>query len=163
MNFINEVILIGCGNIGQALLKAWVSSGIARKIHVIQPSLSAQKFFAEYPQVCFYPDRRSLPLGIKPDAQILAFKPQQLSEVTLFQYTLNISLLSGTALDKFPKRTVRVMPNMGVQVGQGASLAFGPDSLSADDRELVDRLFGCTGKIYWIPSETHQESLTPIS
>ncbi|MEI6790296.1 MAG: pyrroline-5-carboxylate reductase [Myxococcaceae bacterium] len=170
----NQVLLVGCGNLGKAFLKAWAQNNEIKKIHVIQPSLSAQSLFAEYPQITFYAQAELLPIDLKPDALIIAFKPGQfVSAITafsrFFSNTLLISLLAGTSTKALQEQTgtgsqwIRIMPNVAAQVKQSASLAFAPHTLSATYQQSIDTLFGATGKLFQMPSEQLFDFMTAIS
>ena len=165
------MILAGCGNMGKALLKAWLKTESIQKIHVIEPSLSSKSLFAKNSKIAFYSHARELPLDLKPTCLVLAFKPQQLSEAIgqfklFFPDTLVISLLSGTSIQKLQKHTgdktqcVRIMPNIGVQMSEGATLAF---PANTQKQAYIEALFNHTGKLFWVPSEKSLDDLTPIS
>ncbi len=159
---------------GKAILKAWLKTSDLKKITVIQPSLSSRALFANHPQVTFYAHARLVPPDVKPDALVLAFKPQQLSEAMeqlrpLFPSRLLVSLLAGTPVSVLrdyagnETQCARLMPNVGVQIGQGASLVYWPGGQSAPERRDLESLFGGTGKLYFVSSEKLLDSLTVIS
>ena len=48
-----KLLLVGCGNMGKALLTAWTKAEIFKEIIIVQPSLSAQKEFSKSSNIKF--------------------------------------------------------------------------------------------------------------
>ncbi len=48
-----KILLVGCGNIGSALLNIWISSHKSHEIVVVQPSLRNRDVFLKAPNVVF--------------------------------------------------------------------------------------------------------------
>lgn len=169
----NQILLVGCGNMGKAMLRAWLKIDGIEKIHVIQPGLAAKSLFPQKQRLSFYPNTDALPTNFKPDAIVLAVKPHKAQEVlkvsALFSNTLMVSVLAGLTTNSLSQMTesksqwVRIMPNLPVQIDLGASLAFSSDHLSESYLQNVETLFGATGKLFWIPQESLFDSLTAIS
>jgi pyrroline-5-carboxylate reductase len=55
------------------------------------------------------------------------------------------------------------MPNIPVEISQGATLAYSPTPLSELHSEAIDRLFGAVGLLEWLSSEEHFHAGTAIS
>ncbi|MDR2268228.1 MAG: NAD(P)-binding domain-containing protein, partial [Holosporaceae bacterium] len=76
-----NILLIGCGNIGRALLDVWVVNGTANRIVVLQPSMSRAKDFASYEFVTFVDNAENIPKDFLPDIVVLVVKPQTIDSV----------------------------------------------------------------------------------
>ena len=89
------------------------------------------------------------------DVVVLAVKPQVAAEVLLplhgmFGDKLFVSIAAGLSLANLQKwvgsdRLVRVMPNTPALVGKGAAVYACSGGVTADDRALVERIFGAVG------------------
>lgn len=148
-----SIWLLGAGNMGGAMLRGWLASGIApERITVINRS------------------HRDLPDGVTqqskppegwPDMLVLAVKPQQLDAMrAMFAGRdggprLLMSILAGvevrTLRDVIPAlHVVRAMPNLPVAIGKGVTLLFGEDGEIRPDAEALASPLGLTE---WIASE----------
>lgn len=156
--------LVGCGNMGGAMLRGWLAHGIdPASILVIDPA---------------GPD---LPRGVRcvataqgpaPDLLLLGIKPQLLDAVapslTIGAHSLVISILAGVDTSVLAARLpgarayVRVMPNMPAAIGQGISAVFGP-GLDADGRAAVERLVAPLGLMQWVADEDLFHAVTGVS
>ena len=160
-----SIWLVGCGNMGGAMLKGWLASGIApANIHVIDP------------QAKRVPEGVALsgtsPIGSVPDVLVLAIKPQMLAEVgpslPVTATTTVISILAGVEVAALEHALpgagcyVRVMPNMPAAIGQGISAVFG-NALDESRRDQVDRLVAPLGQVEWITDEALFHGVTGVS
>lgn len=155
--------LIGCGNMGGALLRRWLDEGLG-PVAVIDPAA------------------RSLPEGVtalqrppaqgKPDIVVLAVKPQAWHQAVLplagrlGPLTLVISVMAGVRTDDlarlFPGAgIVRAMPNTPAAVGQGVTALF------TRDGDLVqgaaEALFQPVGSTVWLTDEAQFDAVTALS
>ncbi len=162
-----SIWLLGCGNMGGAMLRGWLAQGIApAKLTVIDPA------GPELPQGVRLLD--ALPAGEEqPDVLVLAVKPQLLQEVAgafgakSGAPKLLISVLAGVESDVLrdgfsAAATVRVMPNLPAQIGQGVSVLYSAD---ADDtqRRMAEALMAVLGTIAWITGEGQFHAVTALS
>lgn len=148
-----SIWLVGAGNMGGAMLRGWLASGIApERITVINRS------------------RRDLPDGITqlseppqswPDTLVLAVKPQQLDTMrAMFAGRdggprLLMSILAGVEIETLggvipASHVVRAMPNLPVAIGKGVTLLFGEGAEIRRDAETLAAPLGLTE---WIASE----------
>ena len=166
-----KLLLIGCGNLGQALLKAWQTHQKKYDIVVVQPSLSAQVFF---PSVRFVSQASEIPEDFNPEGIVIAIKPQQMQKVlsayeAYLTQSLIISFAAGISMARLDtylsgnKRCLRVMPNVAMKIGKSVNLTYGETSLSLKDRALAEEILGVTGSLIWLKTEALIEALTPIS
>lgn len=169
-----NVLLVGCGNLGHALLKRWSSEKLFHDIVVIQPSLSYKEAFQNDPTIQFVADKPSIPEDFIPEMTVLAIKPQILSEVVrqladLVKDSLIVSLAAGITLEKLThllplsSKVTRIMPNMAMKVGESVNLAFANQMMMPLDCECVHQKFAPSGKIVWLKNEALLDTLTPLS
>ncbi|CAL7960771.1 Pyrroline-5-carboxylate reductase [Alphaproteobacteria bacterium] len=166
-----RLLLIGCGNLGSALLKAWVDDKSLHKIVVVEPSLSAKSMFTT---VNFVSNVSSISHDFSPDIVVLAIKPQQIKTV-LPEYTkylkkaVLVSLAAGVQIENLNTylaknaRIIRIMPNIAIQIRKSVNLAYASLESSLEDRKQVEMIFDFTGKVIWLKKEELIDALTPIS
>lgn len=144
--------LVGCGNIGRALLDGWLAAGLRpTRITVINPSPR------ELPPDVAYAPSPGAALA-KPEMIVLAVKPRMLGTVaaTLAGHAdgaLVISVLAGARLARikaaFPaSRVARALPNTLARIGQGVTLLAA--ELDATDRTTVEALGRALGQVHWV-------------
>jgi pyrroline-5-carboxylate reductase len=168
VNLRGPVWLIGCGNMGRAILKGWLEAGVdSSAIIVVDPALPQLPEGIEV--------RADLPAAATaPTLVLLAIKPQQLHGVAqalaalLHAETMVISILAGVEIATLraalpaPREIVRVMPNMPASIGQGVSVAYLPAGSSAARKE-IEALLTPLGAVEWIEDETQFHAVTALS
>ncbi len=159
------VWIMGCGNMGGALLQRWLASGLeASRVTVIDPAPANIDGIKWVPTV---------PEGA-PALLILGIKPQMIAEgATLLANnvgpeTILLSMLAGVECDTlaghFPKAKaiVRIMPNLPVALGKGVSGLYSSDA-NADDRAAIDALLAPTGMSVWLDQEELFHAVVAVS
>lgn len=154
-----SIWLVGCGNMGGAMLRRWIESGISPStVTVIDP------YTPKVPRgVRLVAD---MPEG-SPDVLVLAIKPQQLDSLPKLKAKLLISILAGveeaTLAARFEVETVvRAMPNLPVDIAKGV-VALHTDSGDADARGVAHALMAPLGLVEWIESENLFDVVTALS
>ena len=156
--------LVGCGNMGGAMLRRWIDSGIdPASVTVIDPST---------PQV---PDGVRVVAAASDaepaDTLVLAIKPQQLDAVapTLAGTSpaLLLSILAGVEVAALSARIpaqaiVRAMPNLPVAIGKGLTALYTTTSDPAA-RATAQALAAPLGHVEWIADETQFDAVTALS
>lgn len=160
INDIGTVWLLGCGNMGGALLRRWVAAGLTR-VAVIDPAPRALPdgiaAFAEPPE------------GV-PDVLVVAVKPQLLAEAAapliarLGAETLIVSIVAGVSTATLSalfegRDVVRTMPNTPASAGQGVTALFAPGK----GREVAEALFLPAGTCVWLDDEAQFDAVTAVS
>lgn len=146
--------MIGCGNMGGAMLRQWVASGVLAADQVDIVNRSDRAFPAGVRQ------GRDLPEGPLPDAVIFAMKPQQIDEIAerfagrLDGVPLLVSILAGVEAPALAARftagaIVRAMPNLPVGIGKGV-VALDTTSEDAAVRGAVMALMAPLGLVEWV-------------
>src|SRR5262249_42276066 len=127
-----KVVLVGCGNMGYAMLVGWLESAklIAGETLVIEPN-EALRARAERlgSEVAAGPEE--LPPAIKPNLVIFAVKPQVMRDVVPAYRSLAgtgatfLSIAAGTPIATFEELLdastpiMRCMPNTPAAIGKG--------------------------------------------
>ncbi|WP_379538064.1 pyrroline-5-carboxylate reductase family protein [Novosphingobium tardum] len=162
-----RVLLVGCGNMGGAMLRGWLAGGF-----------SPDGFTAFDPRLEEAPAGvrllRELPVGETFDAILLGMKPQGLGEAApqiaplAGAGAIVLSMLAGVELatlaGHFPGAgaIVRVMPNLAVALGKSPVGLFA-EELSAGQRETVDRLMAPLGQPEWLANEAILHGFTALA
>ncbi len=106
---------------------------------------------------------------------LLAVKPQQMREVlteiapVVTPSHLFLSIAAGLDTEFFEKhlpprtRFIRIMPNMGVMVGLGASGLFAASTAKPSDRKIALKIFSAGGDALFVPREDLLDSVTAVS
>ena len=157
--------MIGCGNMGSALLAAWLEGGLsAKNVSIsVTSDASKQRLETEFPGVQVHVN--DMP-DVNADIIVLGVKPQQMDTVTTQlekRDALFLTLAAGLPLSHYPfPRIVRAMPNTPVRVGHGVTSLVAND-ISDADRVMVDALFAPTGHAFWLKNEAQMALATAIA
>lgn len=164
---IQHLLIIGCGNMGGAMLAGWLAAGIdPARLAVLDPAL------AEVPAgVALYRGAAEVP-GTH-DAVLLGFKPQQLAMLApglegLVAGRTTFSLLAGIRLDQlktaFPsaRAHVRVMPNLAARINK-SPVILAQAGLDAAGREAAFALFDALGSAVWLKDEAQFDLVTALA
>ena len=153
MIYFAEILLVGCGNMGGAMLEGWLAAGVDPWCFtVVDPQLVSApegvELLRELPERSF-------------DAILLGVKPQLLGQVApalaslAGPGTLLLSILAGVELDslaaRFPdaKGIVRIMPNLAAAIGK-SPIALAQRGLSEAYLPRVTALMAPLGTPEWI-------------
>lgn len=153
----DPIWLAGAGNMGGAMLRGWLASGIdPARITVIRPSGTPIDGVTVL--------RAPPPGGEAPAILVLAMKPQKLDEAVAAlapatgDGTLIVSVLAGVEVPslarRFPRHRaiVRGMPNTPSAIGKGVTLLHaGADRTAVTDE--VEELVAPVGLTEWIDDE----------
>ena len=153
MTHCEKILLIGCGNMGGAMLAGWLAGGLdPAGFTVVDP------FLAEAPAGVTL--QRELPEG-QFDAVLLGVKPQLLGEVApsvaklAGQGTLLLSILAGVELASLTARFpgadgyVRIMPNLAAAIGK-SPIALAAQGLDEQAKTQVAALMSPLGTPEWL-------------
>jgi len=162
-----KLLIVGCGNMGGAMLAGWLAAGEERaRFEVLDPVLE------KAPRGIVL--HREPPSDPTHDCVLLGFKPQQLAalapglqaltgpEVTVF------SLLAGIDLaqlrEAFPDAAahVRVMPNLAARIGK-SPVILAEHGLSSQAREEAHTLFGMLGTAIYLEDEAQFDLVTALA
>lgn len=160
------ILIIGCGNMGGAMLTGWLASGLSPDLFtVVDPVL------AEAPAGVTL--LREVPAGNFANI-LLGVKPQSLDSVAesvepaIGPQTVLLSILAGieiaTLARRFPRAggLVRVMPNLAAAIGK-SPIALYAEGLDQAARDGVTGLMDRLGGAEWIAREELFDAVTALS
>ena len=162
------LLLMGCGKMGGALWRGWLSKGLS-------PSVVLDRGCAP-PAAPHHVARTAeeIPRDFKPKLIILAVKPDGMEKALAslkpwLDDTIVVSMLAArtmahlkTATAETRPKIVRAMPNTPAAIGKGVTGLYTTD-LDDNERALCTRLLEAVGSVAWVESEALLEAVTPIS
>ncbi len=153
--------LIGAGNMGGAMLRGWIASGLPPEgFTVVDPGGPALPDGVTF--------SREVPAG-EPRTVLLAIKPQMLAQVaprlakSIGNGTTLLSILAGVETEtlraRFPDAgsIVRVMPNTPAAIRKGVLALYGAEDAA------VTALMARLGHVEWIADEALFDAVTALS
>lgn len=162
-----DILMVGCGNMGGAMLRRWLDAVPARYT-AVNRTPSAIPAGAEH---AGSPDALS---GRTFDALVIAVKPQQIAElVPAYAALLKddgcfVSIAAGfsvasmkTALGDRPM--IRIMPNLPAQIGRGVNGLYADPLCTPAHRDLAERLARATGSAIWVDTEDEIDRITAVA
>ena len=171
-----SLLLLGAGNMGGALLRAWLDDGSIdpNASSVVDPNpTEAIVALCDAHGVALNPaaDRRA-------DLCVLAVKPQMFADVLPgldlpgAKDTVFVSIAAGTTLATIrallkgaadAPKVVRTMPSLPAQVRRGITLLTAEDGVPAEERDAVTRLMAAAGETYWCTDEDQLDRLMGVT
>ncbi len=167
------VVLVGCGQMGSAMLRGWLKSGAASRYVVVEPA-GAPEALASAPQIDAYRAASELPDALAPDAVVFAVKPQVIGDIVpayrrfVRPQTVFMSIAAGTTISGLARHLgdaaiVRVMPNTPAAIGRAISVASANPLVTAAQRQLCDALLAAIGESAWVEDEGLLDAVTAVS
>jgi pyrroline-5-carboxylate reductase len=164
---VDSLLLVGCGNMGGAMLTGWLAGGLEpSRFTVVDPVLT------EAPAGVTL--LREMPAGAAFDAILLGVKPQLLAQVApavapaAGPETVVLSILAGVELAtlaaRFPAAGgfVRIMPNLAAAIGKSPVALFA-QGLDAARRAAVEALMAPLGTPEWLAEEGLLDLVTALA
>ncbi len=170
-----ELLLLGCGNMGGALLKGWLNSELADKLHVTVVDPYQQDDIAAHQSVSWVASAEKLPESYRADILFIAIKPQMFDKILpdyaliAQQAEMIISVAAGKSTEaiagyfKGDAPVIRLMPNLPALVGKGVSGCYSNKPLGEKSKALVDQLGSSVGMVVWLEKEEEMHALTAVS
>ncbi|MBD2842488.1 pyrroline-5-carboxylate reductase family protein [Erythrobacter rubeus] len=167
---INKLLIIGCGNMGGAMLAGWLALGFdPQRFAVLDPALE------DAPEgVALYRSPDEAEVAGDHDAVLLGFKPQQLGKLapglqSVASHGVTVySLLAGLTLAQlqaaFPNADahVRVMPNLASRINKSPVILL-EKGLSSGERGGAFELFNALGTALWLQEEDQFDLVTALA
>lgn len=170
-----QLLLVGCGKMGGALLRGWLQRGVAaRDVFVVEPN-AAMLGDLSGSGATVVDDTADLPAGLAPGVVVLAVKPQMMdAAIAAYQRfvrpeTVFLSIAAGRTIGYFEgmlgagAAIVRCMPNTPAAVGRGITVACANRHVSAAQRARCDELLAAVGEVAWIDDEGLIDPVTAVS
>ena len=170
------IILVGCGNMGRAMLEGWLAAGKAPAgdITVVEPNDELRERAARL-GVAACADAGYLPANAAPFIVIFAVKPQVMRDVAV-QYrrfagagATFVSIAAGTPIAVFENllgadaAVIRSMPNTPAAIGKGMMVNVANAHADAEARAFVDELFSANGLVREVDDEGLIDAVTAVS
>lgn len=164
---VNNLLIIGCGNMGGAMLAGWLAAGEEpARFSVLDPALpEAPAGVALYREASAVPGEH--------DAVMLGFKPQQLAMLgpglqAVTEGRIVSSLLAGITLaqlvEAFPQGAahIRVMPNLAARINKSPVILC-QSGLDRAGRAAAFALFDRLGSAVWLEDEANFDLVTALA
>lgn len=172
-DFPESILLVGGGNMGEALLSGWCGAGMhPSSIHVVDASTDRRNYLYKNYHVHTYAHSDDYSSDA-PKCIMFAIKPQHISSVikeyaSRFCNSLYLSILAGTKLTFFEQHipnapTIRIMPNTPALIGQGISVCIANDNATTEHKNVCQRLMESVGSVHWINNEADMDTVTALS
>ena len=187
-----QLLLIGCGKMGQAMLSGWLRaisdpatlprSLMPETYTIIEPTGLPVEFLKK--NVILHSDLADLPSDYQPDIVVLAVKPQILGDLLpscrqfVRSETVFLSIAAGINLARLTKeltiqavvsskpmkpRLVRAMPNTPAAVARGISVACAGPEVNIAQKTSCTNLLTAVGEACWIEDEALMDVVTSVS
>lgn len=170
-----KILLIGCGHMGEALLKAWILNTkdfftVVDPLQYVKINKSFNKrvkTFSSLENITNIKLFDLIIIAVKPQTALLVIK--DMGKYNFNNKTIFLSIVAGKKINFFtkylPKKNqfIRVMPNMPAMISQGMSCLFANKYLTKKNKVFVDSLFLNIGKTLWLKSELEINKVTAIS
>ncbi|MCT4657419.1 MAG: pyrroline-5-carboxylate reductase [Cohaesibacter sp.] len=170
-NRAGDILLLGCGKMGSAMLDGWLKAGVdPKQVYVIDPNPSDWLKNLEGEGLHLNP---AIPKSI--DVCILAIKPQYMHEILPSLQslgngtTLFLSIAAGTTLKTLESLLgaqspiVRAMPNTPAAVGCGITALIGNDHVSAEALDKIEGFVSVVGDTVRLENEGQMDAVTGVS
>lgn len=170
-----KLILVGCGNMGYAMLSGWLSSGslAISEVVVVEPN-DTLRARAEKLGCVALQNASALNSAI-PEVVVLAVKPQVLEDA-LAGYrrwgngpTTFVSIAAGKPIATFSgilgenTPVMRCMPNTPAAIGKGMMVTFANRYVTPAAAAFIADLLASSGEVASIPSEDLMDAVTAVS
>jgi pyrroline-5-carboxylate reductase len=167
--------LVGCGQMGEALLRGILTAGLLRPEEVLaaDPDRARMSTIVRRYGIRAARNSRAVAQG-DVDVLLLAVKPQAINELfaelkgAVTDRTLVISIVTGVQLVRLEAelgertRVVRAVPNTPALVGSGMTAVAGGAHVSPDDLKTAVDLFNAVGTTL-VVEERHMNAVTGLS
>jgi pyrroline-5-carboxylate reductase len=163
------LLLVGAGRMGGAMFAGWVRQGLAPSV-LVDPTLPDG---LARPQDRAFSSLAQVPADFRPEAAILAVKPQMAGAVmpalaaAMRGQGFVLSIMAGKAIAGLQAAlgvaVIRAMPNTPAAIGQGITAACAGPGVTMAQRELATALLAAVGDVVWVDDEALIDPITAIS
>jgi pyrroline-5-carboxylate reductase len=166
-----DLLLVGCGKMGGAMLEGWLTRGlaaadvvVAEPIDALRPRTAGVRAVASTSDV-----------AKKPEIVVLAVKPQSMDGVLpdlkrfADEGAVFLSIAAGKTLKYFAShlgstaKVVRSMPNTPAAVRQGITVATAARGVSEAEKKRCHQLLEAVGQVVWVDDEALMDPVTALS
>ncbi|MBN66914.1 MAG: pyrroline-5-carboxylate reductase [Rickettsiales bacterium] len=170
------LLVVGCGNMGRAMVAGWIQHGISPShIHAVQRNAEKAQALRDSLGIHTHPSLSDIPTDLQYDMVMLAVKPYAIAEVgtdvqgMLGDSPVYVSVAAGTTLATLENAIgnaapiVRVMPNVAAEAKASMSICIGNTQLSDSNQQFISELMGAIGKVAWLESEEQMHVATALA
>lgn len=171
-----KLILVGCGNMGYAMLAGWCSSGklSPQEVLVVEPA-DALRSRASQLGVAVSTDVGDVPPEVAPGLIVFAVKPQVMGDVVpaYRRFSDNgsavLSVAAGTRISFFEETlgeqtpVIRCMPNTPAAIGAGMMVTVTNARVSDELANRVADLLAASGEVAAVSDEGLMDAVTAVS
>ena len=156
-----QILLIGCGKMGGALLGGWLDRGVEPS-QIIEAGVEFKNAAGDLEDT------------YTPDIVMFAVKPQSMDDVApdYKKYAgtaVFLSIAAGKAIDYFTGQLgenaaiVRTMPNTPAAVRCGVTVACANALVPEDAKQVCTDLLEAVGDVHWVDDEALLDPVTAVS
>ena len=170
------VLLVGCGNMGYAMLSGWLAAGSldAADLAVVEPNPDLRDRAAGK-GVAVFADAAALPQGLDPKLVIFAVKPQAMRDVVpAYRHfcaggATFLSIAAGTGMALLEElldrgaRVARCMPNTPAAIGKGMMVLVANGQVPDEVKAFMRELLSASGRVAEINDEALMDAVTAVS
>jgi pyrroline-5-carboxylate reductase len=167
------LLLVGCGQMGSALLRGWLRGNAAAQFVAIEPAGLPAEFAGEA-RVTWHASADAVSPTCTADVVVFAVKPQVFDDVVpayrcfVRPQTLFLSIAAGKTIGALSRylgdaAIVRAMPNTPAAIGRAISVACANTRVDAGQRRLGERLLAAIGESAWVEDEALLDPVTAVS
>ena len=170
------VVLVGCGNMGHAMLEGWLKADRleAPEIVVVEPNEALRERAARL-GVRAAATADEIAADVAPKLVIFAVKPQVMRDVVpayarfAGKGATFLSVAAGTGIKVFEEllgadaSIIRCMPNTPAAIGKGMMVTFSNANVGKDAEDFVAELLAASGKVARVDDEALMDAVTAVS
>jgi len=176
VDFDGKLLLVGAGNLGGALLRGWLASGMEPGRIVVQdpgPPDHITELMKTHNVSCVKSAGNSADADFS--VVVLSVKPQIMDAVVpgvrpyVRPSTVFLSVAAGKTTGYFEAglgedlNIVRTIPNTPAAVGRGITAAFANSNVTPKQKRHCDHLLGAIGEVVWVEDEDLIDVATGVS
>ena len=171
-----DLILVGCGKMGSAMLAGWLDRGMERaSVAVVEPNGEQAQALRDSHGVAVVGDPTDLPGDAEPSVVLFAVKPQVMdSVVTAYGKFVNpatvfLSIAAGKTIAAYEAglggdaAVVRAMPNTPAAVQRGITVACPNGRVRDEQVKRCHDLLEAVGEVGWLDDEGLMDAVTAVS
>lgn len=176
MSVSQNILLVGCGKMGGAMLRGWLGRGVAASaVRVVEPFADAADALRQELSVTVVADVADIGPDFSPDIVVFAVKPQGMDDIVpayagfAASGAVFLSIAAGRTIAYFETHlgqqaaVVRTMPNTPAAVGRGITAACANTHVTPAQRDACETLLEAVGEVVWVEDEALIDPVTAVS
>ncbi len=168
-----EILLVGCGKMGSALLTGWLQSDRVGRVNIVEP-YPPDPALPLSDRVVLHASISTVAPSWRPNVVVFAVKPQVIADVVpayreiVASGALVLSIAAGKTIAGFEKllgaaAIVRAMPNTPAAIGRGITVAVANERATPSQKAVAQRLLEAVGGVSWVEDEGLLDAVTAVS